>query len=90
MPVPVGELKTYLGTVAIDNFTFSPLTMKTNKETEVTCTNNDGLPHSIVLGAAEVHSKALDTGNTFTYQFDHAGAFSYMCGLHPHTQVVVR
>jgi len=66
--------------------------MKINKGTEVTWTNNDDIPHSIVLGTIEVHSKALDTGNTFTYRFDHAGTFSYVCGLHPHmhAQVVVK
>jgi plastocyanin len=39
-----------------------------------------------------VRSKALDTDKAFTYRFDKAGTFSYVCGLHPqmHGQVVVK
>jgi plastocyanin len=78
--------------VKIDNFTFSPTPVKIAKGTEVTWTNDDDIPHSIVLGALGVRSHALDTGNTFTYRFDRAGTFSYICGLHPqmHAQIVVK
>ncbi len=80
------------GQVTIDNFTFSQPSMTISKGTEVTWTNQDDIPHSIVLGALGVHSKALDTGNTFAYRFDRAGTYSYICGLHPqmHAKVVVR
>ncbi len=80
------------GQVMIDNFTFSQPSMTISKGTEVTWTNQDDIPHSIVLGALGVRSKALDTGNTFTYRFDRTGTFSYICGLHPqmHAKVVVR
>jgi plastocyanin len=80
------------GQVAIDNFTFSQPSLTISKGTEVTWTNQDDIPHSIVVGALGVHSKALDTGNTFTYRFDRAGTYSYICGLHPqmHAKVVVR
>jgi plastocyanin len=45
-----------------------------------------------VLAALRVRSKALDTDKAFTYQFDKAGTFSYVCGLHPqmHGTVVVK
>ena len=58
----------------------------------VTWVNQDDIPHSIVLGALGVRSKALDTDKAFTYQFDKTGTFTYICGLHPqmHGQVVVR
>ena len=60
--------------------------------TAVTWTNADDIPHSIVLTAIGVRSKAIDTDQSFTYQFDKAGTFSYVCGLHPqmHGQVVVK
>jgi plastocyanin len=78
--------------VKIDNFTFSPNALTVSKGTEITWTNDDDIPHSIVLGGLGVRSHALDTGNTFTYRFDRAGTFSYICGLHPqmHAQVVVK
>jgi plastocyanin len=80
------------GQVKIDNFTFSPPSMTVSKGTEVTWTNQDDIPHTIVLGTIGVRSKALDTGNTFTYRFDRVGTYSYICGLHPqmHAKVVVK
>ena len=76
----------------IDNFKFGPEKLTVTKGTEVTWTNQDDIPHSIVLTALGVRSKVLDTDKTFTYQFDKAGTFSYICGLHPfmHGQVVVK
>jgi plastocyanin len=78
--------------IKIDNFTFSPAKLTVAKGTEVTWTNQDDIPHSIVLTAIGVRSKPLDSDGSFTYRFDKAGTFSYMCGLHPqmHGQVVVR
>jgi plastocyanin len=78
--------------VKIDNFTFSPGKLNIAKGTEVTWENGDDIPHTIVLGAINVRSKTIDTDKTFTYRFDKAGTFSYICGLHPqmHGQVVVR
>jgi plastocyanin len=78
--------------ITIDNFTFSPAKLAVAKGTEVTWTNQDDIPHTIVLTAIGVRSKALDTDKAFTYRFDKAGTFAYVCGLHPqmHGQVVVR
>lgn len=78
--------------VRIDNFTFTPGRISVAKGTVVTWTNQDDIPHSIVLGAIGVRSKAMDTNKEFSYQFDTTGTFSYVCGLHPqmHGQVVVK
>lgn len=79
-------------TVTIDNFTFSPNKLSVAKGTEVTWANQDDIPHTIVLGTIGVRSKAVDTDRSFTYRFDKAGTFSYICGLHPqmHGQVIVK
>ena len=76
----------------IDNFKFGPDKLTIVKGTEVTWTNQDDIPHSIVLMGTGVHSKALDTDNSFSYQFDKTGTFAYVCGLHPfmHGQIVVK
>ena len=78
--------------VSVDNFTFSPATLTTAKGTEVTWTNQDDIPHSIVLTAIGVRSKAIDTDKAFTYRFDKIGTFNYICGLHPHMhgQIMVK
>jgi plastocyanin len=80
------------GGISIDNFTFSPAKLVISKGTEVTWTNQDDIPHAIVLSTIGVHSKAFDTDKTFSYRFDKPGTFAYICGLHPqmHGEVVVR
>jgi plastocyanin len=78
--------------ITIDNFTFSPAKLAVSKGTEVTWTNQDDIPHTIVLTSAGVRSKALDTDNSFSYRFDKVGTFAYVCGLHPqmHGEIVVK
>lgn len=75
--------------VGIDNFTFAPNVLSIAKGTEVTWMNHDDIPHSIVIAALSVRSKAMDTDGSFTYKFEKSGAFSYVCGLHPHMQAKV-
>jgi plastocyanin len=90
--VPAAARSDDAAQVKIDNFTFGPAKLVVTKGTAVTWTNQDDIPHSIVLTALSVRSKALDTDKAFTYQFDKAGTFAYMCGLHPtmHGTVVVK
>jgi plastocyanin len=90
--VPVAARSDEAAQIKIDNFTFGPAKLLVAKGTAVTWTNQDDIPHSIVLTALGVRSKALDTDKAFTYQFDKAGTFAYMCGLHPsmHGTVVVK
>ena len=90
--VPMAARSDEAQQIKIDNFTFTPATLTVPKGTAVTWTNHDDIPHSIVLTALGVRSKPLDTDSAFTYQFEKAGNFSYMCGLHPamHGQVVVK
>jgi plastocyanin len=77
--------------VKIDNFAFSPAVLKVKKGTEVTWTNEDDIPHTVVAVGSNLRSKTLDTDQTFVYRFDKVGTFNYICALHPHMkgQVVV-
>jgi plastocyanin len=90
--VPITARSDNAAQVKIDNFTFGPAKLTVAKGTAVTWTNQDDIPHSIVLTALGVRSKALDTDKAFSYQFDKAGTFTYVCGLHPamHGTVVVK
>jgi plastocyanin len=90
--LPVAARSDNAAQLKIDNFKFGPEKLTVAKETEVTWTNQDDIPHSIVLAALGVSSKVLDTDKMFTYKFDKAGTFSYVCGLHPfmHGTVVVK
>jgi len=75
--------------VGIDNFKFAPTPLTISKGTEVTWTNHDDIPHSIVLNALGVRSKTMDTDATFAYKFEKTGTFFYVCGLHPFMQAKV-
>jgi len=72
------------GAVTIDNFTFSPAVLPIKAGTEVTWTNHDDIPHSIVLPTLNKRSKTIDTDGSFSYRFEKPGSYGYMCGLHPH------
>jgi plastocyanin len=75
--------------ISIDNFKFGPNPLTIGQGTEVTWTNHDDIPHSIVLNALGVHSKAMDTDGMFTYKFDKTGTYFYVCGLHPFMQAKI-
>lgn len=70
--------------VKIDNFAFVPAALTIKKGTEVTWTNNDDIPHTVLAIGTSIRSKTMDTGGTFTYKFDKVGTFNYICALHPH------
>jgi plastocyanin len=77
--------------VMIDNFTFSPTPLRVKAATTVTWTNRDDIPHSIVCPALNLHSHALDTGDSFEHRFEQTGTYDYLCGIHPHMhgQIIV-
>jgi plastocyanin len=78
--------------VTIDNFTFSPTPLSIAAGSTVTWTNRDDIPHSILCPALNVHSHPLDTGDSFSFRFQTAGTYDYLCGIHPHMhgQIIVR
>jgi plastocyanin len=69
--------------VKIDNFTFTPPTLTVTAGTEVTWTNRDDIPHTVVTEDKTVKSKVLDTDDKFTYTFTKPGTYAYFCSLHP-------
>lgn len=77
--------------VHIDNFVFTPDSLKVAVGTLVKFTNRDDLPHSVVSAERPpiFKSKTLDTDDSFSVTFDKPGQFAYFCGLHPHMKGVV-
>jgi plastocyanin len=72
--------------VDIDNFAFTPKELTVKAGTTIVFRNRDDIPHSVVGGKGEFHSKALDTDDVFEFTFAKAGTYSYSCGLHPQMQ----
>lgn len=71
-------------TVKIDNFTFNPAIVKVKPGDTVNFTNQDDIPHTVVATNHAFKSKALDTGDSFSYTFTTPGEYAYFCSLHPH------
>jgi len=69
--------------VKIDNFSFTPATITVAAGTQVTWTNRDDIPHTVVTEDKTIKSKALDTDDKFSATFDKPGTYSYFCSLHP-------
>ena len=74
--------------IKIDNFSF-PQTVTVPAGTEVTWTNQDDIPHTVV-SAGKFRSKTLDTDDKFTFTFTNAGDYKYFCSLHPHMTGMIK
>jgi plastocyanin len=49
----------------------------------VTWTNTGAQQHTVTADDASVDSGMIDPGNTFTFEFDTPGTFTYHCTPHP-------
>jgi plastocyanin len=77
----------------IDNFSFGPMTLTVAAGTTVTWINDDDVPHTVLSDdKTTFRSKALDTGDKFSYTFAKPGTYPYFCSVHPKmmAEVVVR
>lgn len=70
--------------VQIRNFAFVPAIVTVQPGTTVTWTNADEDPHSVVANDKGFRSRALDTGDSYSFTFTKAGDYGYFCSLHPH------
>ena len=59
--------------VKIDNFSFTPATITVAAGTQVTWTNRDDIPHTVVSEDHSIKSKTLDTDEKFTFTFTKPG-----------------
>jgi plastocyanin len=69
--------------VVIADFTFAPADLSVPAGTTVTWTNGDPFPHSVVAADGSFTSVDIEAGAQFTFTFDAAGTYDYVCGIHP-------
>jgi plastocyanin len=69
--------------IAIDNFAFAPQQLTVAQGTTIVWVNNDDVPHTVVGTHQEFRSKALDTGDQFSFTFTKPGTYEYFCSVHP-------
>jgi plastocyanin len=71
--------------VAIQGFAFAPAALTVKVGTKVTWTNRDSDAHTVTSGGSggPLNSKAMNTGDTFSFTFTKAGTYQYLCTIHP-------
>lgn len=72
--------------VKINNYSFSPGTLTVPVGTTVSWTNRDETIHTVVAqdAAHSFKSGGLDTDDKFSFTFDKAGTYVYICTVHPY------
>jgi len=69
--------------VSAKNFMFAPASVTVKAGTTVTWVNLDDEPHTVFSDAGLFRSSALDTQERFSFKFDKAGTYHYLCTIHP-------
>ncbi|HZW97105.1 MAG TPA: cupredoxin family copper-binding protein [Candidatus Eremiobacteraceae bacterium] len=69
--------------VKIDNFSFTPPSLKVRVGTQITWTNRDDIPHTVVEEEKIFRSKVLDTDEKFAFTPTKPGTYKYYCSIHP-------
>jgi plastocyanin len=77
-PIAAGKAE-----VTIDNFNFSPTPLTVKRGTQITWTNADDIPHTVVNDGQAFKSKVLGTGEKFTFTAAKPGTYLYSCSIHP-------
>ncbi len=76
----------------IKDFSFSQKSLRIKKGTTVTWTNRDTAKHDITPDTetdAFKSSKLLAKGESYSFTFDTAGKYSYICSPHPYMKASV-
>jgi plastocyanin len=69
--------------VSAKNFMFTPASITVKAGTTVTWVNLDEEPHTVFSDAGLFRSSALDTQERFSFKFEKAGTYHYLCTIHP-------
>ena len=76
--------------VVIENFQFVPQEIEVAEGTTVTWTNQDEVAHTVQdEGDLFPESEDLAQGQTFSFTYERAGSFPYICGIHPYMKGTV-
>jgi plastocyanin len=69
--------------VLIKDFMFMPMSVTVKAGATVTWANKDEEPHTVVSDSGLFRSGAVDTGETFSFKFEHPGTYHFTCTIHP-------
>jgi plastocyanin len=69
-------------TVQVKNFSFSPSSLSVAKGTTVTWKFDDSAKHNVTDGKNTFKSKDLASGGSYSFTFNTAGTYNYICTIH--------
>ena len=69
--------------VIIDNYAFSPVSLKVKVGTTVTFVNHDDDAHTVDSTQGKFKSSTLNKGDRFDFRFTEAGEYPFYCRFHP-------
>jgi plastocyanin len=69
-------------TVHVKNFSFDPQNLTVSKGTKVTWTFEDSTDHNVAASDKSFKSKDLKSGGTYSFTFNTAGKYAYICTIH--------
>jgi len=69
--------------IVMKNFMFQPMSLTVKAGSTVTWTNMDEEPHTVVSSSGLFRSNALDTKDSFSFKFEKAGTYGFVCSIHP-------
>ncbi|MBV8596559.1 MAG: cupredoxin family copper-binding protein [Candidatus Eremiobacteraeota bacterium] len=69
--------------VTIKNFAFSPASLTVPLGATVVWKNDDGVAHTATSTSRGFDSGNLDDGAHFSFTFQKAGTYAYVCSYHP-------
>lgn len=86
-PANTTQTPTAAGTttvVSISDFAFNPNQITIRKGSKVTWVNKDSMPHTVTsdAGSTTLASGTLQSGDSFSFTFNEAGAYNYHCTIH--------
>ncbi len=71
--------------VTIAGFAFSPANITVKVGTKVTWTNTDSVSHNVISDSSNgPKSGTLGKGDSYSFTFDKAGTYTYICSFHPY------
>jgi plastocyanin len=75
--------------VHVKNFAFAPATVNVSVGTKVTWQFDDSVSHNVTASDNSFTSNDLNGGATFSFTFNKAGTYNYICSIHPRMKASV-
>ncbi len=89
LTAPLGAAHADDAMIVMKNFDFSPMDLTVAPSTVVTWKNMDGEPHTVASADGLFRSPALDQNDTYSFKFDKAGVYKYICSIHPKMKATI-